>query len=591
MLDFSLLNIAVLVSFLLRLDVSPKELLADNSPYDVVGAMLIISVLFLLLGLVSKWFWVSLRSNLMQDVRRVCFISVGLALCLLILLSTLSLQGIPRSLALLVPLCFFTMLVSSRAVVKLALASIGDSSSRYEVDTWIRGPVAVIGVSGFSREIARQLSVGGVDVAAFVSIDKSSAQATKIQKFLDSIPVISVDSLKKRLDERTVMSVVCRNLSDDLPRDLKAFAVKKNVALIRSDSIGMRWPYKAIMDLTVDDLFNDRSSFALDERFLNDLRNVYGNKTILVTGGGGSIGGSLVRLLSSLPDAKLVILDSSEYNLYRINKLVTSSRNSVRLVLGSVTDEPLLQRLFEEERVDVVFHAAALKHVSIVDDNPQAGYLVNVFGTKLVASIACLAGVSDFVFISTDKAVSPTTVMGATKRLAEITLGSLLLDTRMNIRIVRFGNVSESSGSVIPSFKESLVNGSGIEVTDPQVRRFFMSLHEAASLIVSTLLIRPRSGEDNRMPIYVLDMGNPIYIDDLAKRLVNFSGLRWGDHIEITYGALKFGDKSSEELESASEILMETNVPKIRQTFLHCEIEEQNRLEGFVKRSGIAFDV
>lgn len=582
---------AVLVSFLLRLDVSPRELLTDDSPYNVVGAMVIISALFLVLGLVSKWFWVSLRSNLLQDVRRVCFISFGLASCLMLLLPAMSLQGIPRSLALLVPLCFFAMLISSRAVLKVALVSIGDSSSRDEVYGWIRGPVAVMGVSEFSREIARQLRVGGVDVEAFVASDKSSGQPTRIYKFLDSIPVVSVDLLKKRMSERAVLSIVCRNLSADLPEDLREFAVKTNVALIRSDSIGMRWPYKAIMDLTVDDLFNDRSSFALDEKFLEDLRGLYGNKTILVTGGGGSIGGSLVRLLASMSEAKLVILDSSEYNLYRINKLVGSSRNSVRLVLGSVTDEPLLQELFEAERFDVVFHAAALKHVSIVDDNPQAGYLVNVFGTKLVASVASRAGVSDFVFISTDKAVSPTTLMGATKRLAEIALSSIQLDTQMSIRIVRFGNVSESSGSVIPSFKESLLAGSGIEVTDPAVRRFFMSLHEAASLIVSTLLIGLKSSDNNRVPIYVLDMGNPIYIDELAKRLVNFSGLRWGDHVGITYGTLKFGDKSSEELESASEILVETDIPKLRQTFLHCGSEEQNRLQGFVRRYGISFDV
>lgn len=581
----------MLVSFLLRLDVSPRELLADDSPYNVVGAMLITSAAFLMLGLLSKWFWVSLRSNLIQDVRRVCFISFGLALCLLILLSALSLQGIPRSLALLVPLCFFTMLVSSRAVLKLALFSIDDSSSLHEVDEWIRGPVAVMGMSEFSREIARRLCAGGVDVAAFVASDKSIRKPAKIQKFLDSIPVISLHSLKKGLSERTVLSIVCRSLSDDLPKDLREFAIKTNVALIRSDSIGMRWPYKAIMDLTVDDLFNDRSTFALNEKFLEDLRALYGNKTILVSGGGGSIGGSLVRLLASLPNAKLVILDSSEYNLYKINKLVESSCNSVRLVLGSVTDEPLLQELFEAERVDVVFHAAALKHVSIVDENPQAGYSVNVIGTKLIASVASQAGVSDFVFISTDKAVSPTTVMGATKRLAELTLSSLQSNTQMNIRIVRFGNVSESSGSVIPAFKESLLAGSGVEVTDREVRRFFMSLHEAAGLIVSTLLISLSTDPENRVPIYTLDMGNPIYIDDLAKRLINLSGLRWGDHVGITYGALKFGDKSSEVLESASETLMETDIPKIRQTFLHAGLEEQNRLQEFVRRQDKLFHV
>jgi FlaA1/EpsC-like NDP-sugar epimerase len=283
--------------------------------------------------------------------------------------------------------------------------------------------------------------------------------------------------------------------------------------------------------------------------------SVYRGRSILVTGAGGSIGGELCRPLLACRPARLVLLDLSEAALYAIDKDLRANAGSTEIVpiIGSVTDRAMLRALFARHPVEVVFHAAAYKHVTLVEANPAAGVENNVFGTRILAEEAKAACVARFILISTDKAVRPGNVMGATKRLAELAvqdLGQRERATRFSI--VRFGNVLGSSGSVIPLFREQIARGGPVTLTHPDVTRYFMTLAEAARLVLATGAIAeaPETGAD----VFVLDMGPPVRIRDLALRMIAAAGLRPrdADHpdgdIEIVLTGLRPGEKLHEEL-------------------------------------------
>lgn len=280
-------------------------------------------------------------------------------------------------------------------------------------------------------------------------------------------------------------------------------------------------------------------------------------KVVLVTGGGGSIGSEICRQVMRLKPARLIILDNSEANLYHIteeldqlsNSAVDESFVSFLPLLGSVTDRKRVEKLMEEHKVNTVFHAAAYKHVPIVEAQPDQGVDVNIFGTLKVLESAMKFRVSDFVLISTDKAVRPTNSMGATKRVAELVLqAKSALGGNTRISMVRFGNVLGSSGSVVPKFKRQILEGGPITLTHTDVTRYFMTIPEAAQLVLQSSAIA--KGGD----VFVLDMGEPVKISDLARTMVHLYGKKlhedtgeFGD-IKIQVQGLRPGEKLYEEL-------------------------------------------
>lgn len=286
------------------------------------------------------------------------------------------------------------------------------------------------------------------------------------------------------------------------------------------------------------------------------LRRCITDRQVLVTGAGGSIGSELCRRIIAQDPASLILLDASEHNLYEIERELRQElarrRSSIRLesVLASVCDEVVLERICRTHRVQTLYHAAAYKHVPIVERNECAGVETNVFGTITAAQVAARAGVDTFVLISTDKAVRPTSIMGASKRLAEMALQAMQSQGghRMTVSMVRFGNVLGSSGSVIPLFREQIRQGGPITVTHPDMVRYFMTIPEAADLVIQSGAMA-RGGE-----VFVLDMGEPVRIDDLARNMVRLGGRTVRDvsnpdgDIEITYTGVRPGEKLFEEL-------------------------------------------
>ena len=278
-------------------------------------------------------------------------------------------------------------------------------------------------------------------------------------------------------------------------------------------------------------------------------------KTVLVTGGGGSIGSELCRQLAALRPGKLIIFDIYENNAYDIQMELRRTHPELDLLvlIGSVRDEQRVRSIFERYRPAVVCHAAAHKHVPLMEDSPAESIKNNVFGTYKVAKAACDFGTELFILISTDKAVNPTNVMGASKRLCEMIVQSMNGRGETNYIAVRFGNVLGSNGSVIPLFKKQIAEGGPVTVTDKRVTRFFMTIPEAVSLILQAGAYA-RGGE-----VFVLDMGAPVRIDDMARKMIRLSGFEPDVDIKIVYTGLRPGEKLYEELLLKSEGLEKTD--------------------------------
>lgn len=279
-----------------------------------------------------------------------------------------------------------------------------------------------------------------------------------------------------------------------------------------------------------------------------------GGKVVLVTGGGGSIGSELCRQLAAHHPKQLIILDIYENNAYDIQQELIRKYPELDLVvlIASVRNKERIDSIFETYRPNIVYHAAAHKHVPLMEDSPHEAIKNNVFGTYKVAQAADRYGVDKFVLISTDKAVNPTNIMGASKRLCEMLIQSMNRNSRTNYVAVRFGNVLGSNGSVIPLFKKQIAEGGPVTVTHPDIIRYFMTIPEAVSLVLQAGAYA-RGGE-----IFVLDMGEPVRILDLATNLIKLSGYRVGEDIQIVFTGLRPGEKMYEELLMNEEGLKET---------------------------------
>ncbi len=293
----------------------------------------------------------------------------------------------------------------------------------------------------------------------------------------------------------------------------------------------------------------------------DNIRDMIANRRVLITGAGGSIGFELSRQVAFYGPDKLLILDRAEVQLFQAEQnLIEEDYESILLpFVADVQDEMRMREIIRQHRPQIVFHAAAHKHVTLMERQPVEAIKNNVLGTKLLADISMEFGVEKFVFISTDKAINPTNVMGATKRLAEkyIQAVNFVPDNRTNFLAVRFGNVLGSSGSVVPIFRKQIGLGGPVTVTHPEVERFFMTIPEAVGLVLQTATL------GNGGEIFVLDMGEPIKILELAKQMIELSGFRPDADIEIKFIGLRPGEKLYEEIHRDEETLAETRHSRI----------------------------
>jgi FlaA1/EpsC-like NDP-sugar epimerase len=311
-----------------------------------------------------------------------------------------------------------------------------------------------------------------------------------------------------------------------------------------------------LRDISVDDLLG-REPINLDTQAI---AGYLGGKSVLITGGGGSIGSELCRQVARAKPSRLIIFEQSELNIYNMERELQMKFPDLRLeaVLGDVKNKIRVDWVCKTFAPEVIFHAAAYKHVPMVEKNPSEGICNNIMGTRIVADAADRFNVKRFVLVSTDKAVNPANVMGTTKRVAELYCQNLAARSKTKFITTRFGNVLGSTGSVVPLFKEQIKSGGPVTVTHSEITRFFMTIPEAVGLILQA------GSMGNGGEIYVLDMGEPVLIKDLAAQMIRLSGQQVDRDIKIVYTGLRPGEKLYEEVFHANEPLVGTEHPKLQ---------------------------
>jgi FlaA1/EpsC-like NDP-sugar epimerase len=463
--------------------------------------------------------------------------------------SIVRIGGYPLSTGVWQPLLLTALMLSSRILIRLAL-----SGWRLESPASSTKGLVIFGAGDLGRRVLSLAnSSRGLSVQGFVD-DDVSLQG----RLINGVPVISPQELRSMAatGDVEVVWIAIGQLGAERRREiiesLRSLKLRIQTITAYGDRLDDTPRLEWVQDLAIDDLLG-RIPFEANESIIGEGLL---NKTVLVTGAGGSIGSELCRQILEYSPAKIVLYEHSESALYQIDRelrtrIIVSSPKSTRIMslLGSVLDRARLQDVMSTYRPDVVYHAAAYKHVPIVEENSAQGVLNNVLGTRLCAEVAEEAGVGRFVLVSTDKAVRPTSVMGASKRVAEMILQAMAVKASKTIfSIVRFGNVLGSSGSVVPLFKEQIARGGPVTVTHRDMTRYFMSVPEAARLVLEAGF-RARGGE-----VFFLDMGQPVRIMDLAERMIELSGASVknernpsGD-IAIEVTGLRPGEKLFEEL-------------------------------------------
>lgn len=322
--------------------------------------------------------------------------------------------------------------------------------------------------------------------------------------------------------------------------------------------VGGEFAVNQIHNVKIEDLLG-RDEIQMNNKQISEDMNA---KTIMITGAAGSIGSEIVRQLVAYFPARLILVDQAESGLfdleYELSGVVPSNTELV-VKIADVSDAKRMSHIFKANKPDIIFHAAAYKHVPLMEKNPYEAIKINILGTQVLAELAAEYGVEKFVMVSTDKAVNPTNVMGATKRFAEMYTQSMnqLEGVRTKFIATRFGNVLGSSGSVIPLFKKQIERGGPVTVTHPEITRYFMTIPEACELVLEAATM----GEGGE--VYVFDMGESVKIVNLAKKMITLSGLRVDRDIEIKYTGLRPGEKLYEELLNSNESTLPTHHPKI----------------------------
>lgn len=385
---------------------------------------------------------------------------------------------------------------------------------------------------------------------------------TKIGMQVESLPVIDTKKLKSFLSTNNVsfLIIAVQKISNAQVKEITETALPFNVKVLKVPPV-KKWlngnlSFKQIKKVKIEDLL-ERDPIQLDLTLLNP--EIVG-KTIMITGAAGSIGSEIVRQLLNFDYKELVLVDEAETPCFFLQNeiLRINQMKNVKLHILDICDTYEMERLFEKHRPNIIYHAAAYKHVPMMEENVSSAIKVNVGGTKALADMAVKYGVTKFVMVSTDKAVNPTNVMGASKRIAEVYVQSLNAhqDTTKFVT-TRFGNVLGSNGSVIPIFRQQIEDGGPITVTDPNITRYFMTIPEACQLVI-TAGAMGKGGE-----IYIFDMGDSVRVNDLAKKMIQLSGLTLDRDISIEYTGLRPGEKLYEELLANEENTTKTTHKKI----------------------------
>lgn len=459
---------------------------------------------------------------------------------------------IPHSVIIIDALVTIFIMISSRLTIKaIYFENKNPEKEKTHVIIYGAGESGIITKRTLDRDAAVRYKVVG-----FIDDDEK-----KKGRSLEGVFIFSSDKLHELITENQVESVILsiQNLSPTKKNSIIDECLKYGVRVLNVPPVA-KWingelSFNQIKSINIEELL-EREPIKLDSGLINEQLN---NKVILITGAAGSIGSELARQCAKFDPQMLVLLDQAESPLHELelefNEKSLSFKHEV--VIGDVRNKERLQNVFKTFKPQIVFHAAAYKHVPMMENNPSESILTNILGTKTVADLAVENNVEKFVMISTDKAVNPTNVMGASKRIAEIYTQSLGKSSQTKFITTRFGNVLGSNGSVIPRFKKQIEQGGPITITHPDITRFFMTIPEACQLVLEAGCMG-KGGE-----IFVFDMGKSVKIVDLARNMIKLSGLKENTDIKIIYTGLRPGEKLFEELLASSENTLPTHHKQI----------------------------
>jgi FlaA1/EpsC-like NDP-sugar epimerase len=544
----------------------------------IISFTLIAACVFLLTGLYRGiWRYASLPD--LFNITRAVTLTVAVFLAVMFVITRL--EALPRSTLLIDWFVLIALLGGPRLAYRLfkdrGLDHILERAKHPVV------PVLLIsakdGADTFIREMRRDPR------AVYRVVGVLSDTPSRVGREIYRVPVLgTIDSLEAvvaRLDRRgrrpQKLIITAQNLPGDQVRRLLDRADALAIPLARLPKLtdfrsNLDNPERALEPIALEDLLG-RPQAVLDR---DGMARLIRGRRVLVTGAGGTIGAELARQIAALAPDRLLLLDNGEFALYGIEMELRERFPALATapLLRDVRDRAQIDEVMAAEKPELVFHAAALKHLPMVEANPIEGVLTNVVGSRNVAEAARAFGASLVVMISTDKAVNPSSVMGATKRIAEAFCQALdLYEARRRAAAgggtryvtVRFGNVLGSTGSVVPLFQRQLAAGGPLTVTDPEVTRYFMTVREAVELVLQASALSPSGGaSETRGKIFVLDMGEPVKIIDLAHQMTRLASLRPGRDIAIEFIGLRPGEKLHEELFHPAEPLMATENPSIR---------------------------
>lgn len=546
--DSSLCVLTVWLAFYLRL--GEWIALSGNDIWQPVGAVaasLILALpIFITHGFYRAIFRYSGWSALMTVTR--AMVVYGLLYATIIL--AIGIQGVPRTIGIIQPILLLLSVAASRALARFWLGGL------YQSQLKLAGlpKVLIYGAGTAGRQLAAAMANSHeMRVVGFLD-DDSRLQG----QVMNGLPIYSQTDLSSLVESLNVTDVllalpsISRKRRNEILNQMLPAKVSVRTLPSVTELAQGKVSTTDLRDLDIDDLLG-REPITPNHILLG--KNIT-DKVVMVTGAGGSIGSELCRQILVVSPATLLLVEQSEFSLYEIHqelhgRLANSPDLAIKLVplLASVRDEDRMREIISTWKPATIYHAAAYKHVPLVEHNPAEGIRNNVLGTLTAAKVAAEQGVTDFVLISTDKAVRPTNIMGASKRLAEMVLQALTeISSGTKFSMVRFGNVLGSSGSVVPKFRKQIRDGGPITLTHPDITRYFMTIPEAAQLVIQAGAMA--KGGD----VFVLDMGQPVKILDLAVRIIELSGLTLKDEtnpegdIQIDIVGLRPGEKLYEEL-------------------------------------------
>lgn len=554
--DLIMILVSYFLATILRFDLSfqPEQIADYYKSFAII--FIIKAITFQLFGLYRGIWRFSSTPDLIRIVQSVSF-STLLSAFVLFLLTRL--YGFPRTIFIIDWFVLITLLGGSRFAYRLW------KDGRLPKFNEINKENALIIGAGHAgeklcRDIIRTPQLG-LNVVGFIDDDKS-----KIGRTIMGIKVKgtteALDKIAKSLDVHKIFIALPSAKNSELRRIVDQ-CLKTNIDFKTLPSnnhlIGKDINYEQLRHVKAEDLLG-REPINFD---ISEVKKLIQNKTIMITGAGGSIGSELCRQIASWGPSRIILFEICELFLFNLENELQKLFPFIELsaVIGDIRNFDRVQSVFEMYHIDLVFHAAAYKHVPMMEKNPYESISTNIKGTNTIAELAGLYKVQKFVMISTDKAVNPTNIMGTTKRVAEMicTKKQKCFPSTQYIT-VRFGNVLGSNGSVIPLFRSQIENGGPVTVTHPKIERFFMSIPEASLLVLQASTIGT-GGE-----IFVLDMGEPVKIVDLAKDMINLAGLRPDIDIKIQFTGLRPGEKFYEELFDQDENIEQTSHPKVRKS-------------------------